>query len=121
MAGEERRRQIRLSTRLNATVTNVTTGAVQQALTKDISGAGVCLITDDMIDTGTPLSIAFHLPDLGTPVTFLGDVVWSMLILAPGGSTKNPPAETGIRYVSIDPKVRAAIVQYARMNALPPP
>ena len=121
MAGEERRRSIRLQTRLNAMITNVTTTAHQQALTKDISGSGVCIITDDLIEPGTPLSVELSLPDHDGPVSFLGDVVWSMLILPPGGRSTNPPAETGVRFVSIDPKVRTAIVQYARLNALPLP
>jgi len=121
MAADERRRNIRLQTRLSARVTNVSTGVSEQALTKDISGKGVCLITTDMIEPGTPMSVELQLPDHHAPVSFLGDVVWSMLLLPPGGEAKNPPAETGVRYVSIDPKVRTAIIQYAQLNALPPP
>ena len=121
MAADERRRNIRLRTRLTAQVTNVSTGIIQQALTRDISGKGVCLVTGDMIEPGTPLSIELHLPDHDAPVSFLGDVVWSMLLLPPGGQAKNPPAETGVRYVSIDPKIRTAIILYAQLNALPPP
>ena len=117
--GEERRRSVRLRTRLTTVYKNLTTGRVQRALTKDVGGHGACLVTDDLIEAGTPLEIEIKLPDHPQPVTFLAEVVWSAFKLE-AGSSGQPKAETGIKFVSVDPKDHARIMQYARFNALPP-
>lgn len=118
--GKERRQSIRLSTRLSATFKDLSTGAVQRALTKDISGSGVCLVTEEMLEAGTPLAIEVTLPDRDAPIKFLADVVWSMPMIDPQQPSSHPPAETGLRFVSIDPKDRTLIMQYAQLHALPP-
>jgi hypothetical protein len=117
---EERRRSIRLRTRLTTIYKHLTTGRVQRTLTKDVSGHGACLLTEDLLEAGTPLEVEIKLPDRTSPVTFLAEVVWSAFQLDAQGSPGKPKAETGIRFVSIDPKDHAAIMQYARFNALPP-
>ena len=90
-------------------------------MTKDIGGKGVCLVTvtEEEMAPGTPLAVEIRLPDRQAPIAFLGEVVWSMLLVEASARSKRPPAETGIRFVSIDPKDRALIMQFARLNALP--
>ena len=117
--GEERRRSVRLRTRLNTVYKNLTTGRVQRALTKDVSGHGACLVTEDLLEAGTPLEIEIKLPDRAAPVTFLAEVVWSGFQLE-GGVQTGSRAEAGIRFVSIDSKDHALVMQFARFNALPP-
>ena len=117
--GSELRRSIRLRTRLTTIFKNLTTGRVQRALTKDVSGHGACLVTDDLLEEGTPLEVEIKLPDHPVPVVCLAEVVWS--VFQPetqGGRTSK--AETGIRFVKVDSKEHARIMQYARFNALPP-
>ncbi len=119
-AGEdEHRRSIRLWTRLTTIFKNRTTGRVQRALTKDVSGHGACLVTDDRLEAGTSLEVEIKLPDHPVPVTCLAEVIWSAFRLdAQGRNTSK--AETGIKFVSIDPKDHTRIMQYARFNVLPP-
>ena len=117
--GDERRRSVRLRTRLTTIYKNLSTGRVQRALTKDVSGHGACLVTDDLLEAGTPLEIEIKLPDRATPVTLLAEVVWSGFQLEASGQTGSR-AEAGIKFVSIDPKDHALVMQFARFNALPP-
>ncbi|OGX28907.1 MAG: hypothetical protein A3B78_01885 [Omnitrophica WOR_2 bacterium RIFCSPHIGHO2_02_FULL_67_20] len=119
IGGEERRRSVRLRTRLTTVFKSLTTGRVQRALTKDVSGHGACLVTDDLLEVGTPLEVEIKLPDHPTPVTCLAEVAWSTFRVDAQGPGK-PKAETGIKFLSIDPKEHARIMQYARFNALPP-
>ena len=115
-AGEgEHRRSVRLRTRLTTIFKNLTTGRVQRALTKDVSGHGACLVTDDRLEAGTPLEVEIKLPDHPVPVRCLAEVVWSTSRLDVQGQ-----AETGIKFVSIGSKDHAHIMQWARFNALPP-
>ena len=120
MDSPDRRRAVRLTTRLSTTFKNLHTGIVQQALTRDISGEGVCLLTEEMLEPGTPLAVEIHLPDYDAPIAFLADVVWSMLVIDQETLSKHPLSETGVKYVSIDPKLRTCIMQYAALHALPP-
>ena len=83
------------------------------------SGKGVCLVTEGVVELGTPLAVEIWLPDREKPIAFLGDVVRSVPVGTPRPGAKTPTAETGIRFVSIDPKDRALIIQFARLNALP--
>ena len=119
--GEEHRRSVRLQTRLTTVFKNLTTGRVLRALTRDVSGHGAALITDELLEIGTPLEVAIRLPDRPTPLAFLAEVVRSTFQLdAQEGRVGKPKVEASIKFVSIDPKDRAAILQYARLNALPP-
>ena len=117
--GEEQRRFIRVPSRLNAIFKVVKTGKVRRALTKDISAGGVCFITEELLEPGTALEVELKLPDREAPITFLGEVAWSRPIGPPPKSYQNPTSEAGIKFVSIDPKDRALIMQYAKLNAPP--
>ena len=92
----------------------------ERTLTKDISGSVICLVTAEVIEPGVPVEVELRLPDQETPVLFLGDVVWSLPIPPPTTHGGAPIVETGIRFVSISPKHRELIMQYARLHALPP-
>ena len=117
--GEEQRRFIRVTNRLPSMFKIITTGKVRRALTKDISAGGVCFITEELLEPGTALEVELKLPDRDAPIKFLGEVAWSRPIGPAPKSYQNPTAETGIKFVSIDPKDRALIVQYAKLNAPP--
>ncbi len=104
---------------MSTTFKDLNSGKAHRALTKDIGGNGVCLVTEDEMATGTPLAVQITLPDRPAPIAFLGDVVWSILLMEASQYSARPPVETGIRFVSIDPKDRALIKQFARLNALP--
>ena len=115
--GQEQRQFIRINTRLTAIFKILTTGKVRRALTKDVSGGGVCFVTEGLLEPGTALEIELKLPDRAEPIRFTGEVAWSRPV---GGTTKryaNPTAETGVRFVAIDAKDRALVLQYTTLNA----
>lgn len=117
--GDERRRSVRLRPRLTTIYKNLSTGRVRRALTKDVSGHGACLVTEDLLEAGTPLEIEIKLPDRASPVTFLAEVVWSGFQVDAAGRIGSR-AEAGVKFVSIDPKDHTLVMQFARFNALPP-
>ena len=117
--GVERRRTIRLSARLLTTFKQANSAAVERALTRDISGDGVCFVADKMLEPGTPLEVTLQLPDREGPVTFLGHVIWSRLSLDATHRGSPRTAENAVRFVSIHPKDRELIMQYAKLHALP--
>ena len=117
---EEQRRYIRAWTRLVTFVKFVDTGKVLRALTRDISGAGVCFVMEKLLDPGTQLELEIKLPDREAPIAFTAEVVWSKAIAEPRKSYEGPTSETGVRFVTIDPKDHALILQFAALNAMPP-
>ena len=118
---QERRKFTRLRSRLTTTFKVLATGKILRALTRDIGGIGVCLLTEDPIEPGTPLEVEIKLPDVPAPITFAGEVVWSKPVASSTQSYIGElTAETGVKFVDIDPKARLLILQYAALNALPP-
>ena len=117
--GEEQRRFIRVTNRLPSLFKIIKTGQVRRALTKDVSAGGVSFITEELLEPGTALEVELTLPDCELPVQFLGEVAWSRPIGPPPKSYEDPTGETGVKFISIDPKDRALIMQYAKLNAPP--
>jgi hypothetical protein len=117
---QERRRSIRLGLRLPTTLHDQSSSTQQQALTQDVSGHGMCLLTNETLSPGTRLAAEVKLPDLKAPLAFDTEVVWSRPVAGPAPRATNPSVETGVRFVRIDPKDRALIMLYARLHTLPP-
>ena len=117
--GLERRKFIRVNTRLTAIFKNLKTGKVRRALTKDVSGLGLCLVTEEILEPGTLLGVEIKLPDREAPITFTAEVVWSRPIMLSRKSYENPTGETGIRFLGIDPKDQKLLRAYATINAPP--
>ena len=115
--GEEQRRYTRVATRLVAFLKVVETGKVHRGLTRDLSTGGVCATIETPLAVGTPLEVEIKLPDREQEIRFLAEVAWTKPVEAgkPGGNT-----DVGIKFVSIDPKARSAIMHYAMLNAVPP-
>jgi len=117
--GQEQRRFIRITNRLNATFKIVKTGKVKRALTKDISAGGICFVTAEILEPGTALEVELTLPDREASVQFLGEVAWSRPIGPQPKSYEDPTGETGVKFISIDPNDRELLRQYAKLNAPP--
>ena len=117
--GQEQRRFIRITSRLNASFKIVKTGRISRALTKDIGTGGIRFVTAEILEPGTAIEVEIKLPDSEAPVRFLGEVAWSRPI-GHAKSYEDPTGETGVKIISIDPKDRALIMHYAKLNAPPP-
>jgi len=117
---EERRRWVRVRARLLTFVKSLKTGQVQRTLTKDISGGGVCILSEESFQQGEELEVQIKLPDREQPLAFKAGVSWVRLLKAASKSYKDSTFEIGMQFTAIDPKVHALMMQYAMMNALPP-
>ncbi len=117
---EERRRSIRANARLTTIVKNLDTKRVWRALTKDVGGVGVCVVTDESLELGTKLELEIRLPDRDEPITFTGEVVWSREVGGPRKSYEAPIREVGVKFVEIQPKDQRLLQQYVLMNPSPP-
>ena len=119
--GEEQRRFIRIRSRLTVFIKYLDTGKVQRALTEDVSARGLCLVTETVLTPGTKLELELKLPDRDARITFTGEVMWSKPIGGkPLKSYELPTAETGVKFVNIDPNDEKLLMLYARLNAPPP-
>ena len=116
----ERRRFARIPIRLTAVFKNLSSAKVQRTLTKDIGGEGMCLITEGTMEPGTKLEVEIKLPDRDIPIIAAMEVVWSRPVGEPRKSYELPTAETGVKFVRMDQKDLALVMQYARLNTLPP-
>jgi hypothetical protein len=115
----EKRRAMRVNARLSVMFTDLRTGQTQRALTKDISAVGVCLLTHDLLPPGTPVSVELHLPDSTDTVKFLAEVIWSWPLPQSGSGEESTTAQAGMTVISIDPKDRLRVMQYAQLNVTP--
>ena len=117
----ERRQFIRVRTRLTTFVTLMSNGKVQRALTRDIGGGGVCLLAETALSLGTEVKLEIQLPDREAPIASRAVVLWSRTVAPAADASEGdqPTLETGMSFLEIDPKERALLTQYARLNAVP--
>ena len=69
---QERRKQSRSPIRLTVIAKNNRTGKVCRWLTKNISGAGLCLVVDELVERGSLFEIELKLPDFSQPFVLTG-------------------------------------------------
>ena len=119
MSDEQRRQAVRVKLRLMVFMKCVGTRKVLRLLTKNISGTGMALVTEGMLEPDTKLELEITLPDRETPILCEARVVWSQPTGEPHKSYAAPPSETGVHFVNIAPKDQAQLLQYARLNAFP--
>jgi len=116
---EERRRFVRLDTRLEVSYTELPQPAAKRSVTKDISGGGVCLFAEKVIPPGTHLQVSMKLPNREQPVHFTGEVVWSEAYEVIGKTERQRAVEAGIRFVEIAPQDQEAIMQHVILTLQP--
>ncbi len=73
----ERRRTVRAVVRLEVYDDGRRQERIPLYISRNISGGGIFLITQEPYPPGTNIRISFTLPGDRTPVTALGEVVWS--------------------------------------------
>lgn len=108
---------VRLKNRLLAVVTHSTSGHAQRVLTTDIGVGGMLIVTEERLSPGTPLRIALHLPDRSAPIRLTAEVVWSKPSHERRRPYETPSAETGVRFVTLQPGDRVSLMHYAKANA----
>ncbi len=117
---EERRQFVRLDTRLEVHYTLLPEGRAKRTVTKDISGAGICLFTEEPLPAGTRLQVAMKVPDQETPIHFTAEVVWSESYEMVGKTERRRSVESGIKFVEVAPKDRESVMQHVILSLRPP-
>lgn len=115
---EERRKFVRLDTRLEIsyTATALPADQAKQAVTKDIGGGGICLFAERLLPPGTQLQVAMRLPGREQPVNFTAEVVWCEQYEVIGREERQRAVELGVRFLEIAPQDRDAILQHVILN-----
>ena len=109
---EERRQFVRLDTRLEIQYSVLPSEPPKTAVTKDISGNGVCLFADKELAPGTRLQVAMKLPGREIPVNFTAEVMWSEAYEMIGKSQRQRSVEVGVRFVEVSPQDQEAVMQH---------
>lgn len=118
---EERRQFVRLDTRLDAKYTILPAGTMSTSVTKDISGGGICLFTDKVMEQGQQLQVSLTLPGREQPVNFTGEVAWCEAYEMIGQSSRQRAVEVGLRFLEISPQDQDAVMQHVILNFKPQP
>ena len=117
---EERRKFVRLDTRLEVSYTALPADKAKRSLTKDVSGGGICFFAEKPLPPGARLQVAMTLPGRETPVNFTAEVVWSEAYEVIGKGARQRAVEVGVRFLEIAPQDRDAILQHVILNLKPP-
>ena len=115
---EERRKFVRLDTRLEIsyTPTSLPADKAKRAVTKDIGGGGICLFAERPVPPGTRLQVAMQLPGREESVNFTAEVVWCEQYEVIGKEEHQRAVELGVRFLEIAPQDRDAVMQHVILN-----
>lgn len=112
---DERRRYVRLDTRLKITYTilNKEKTDAQNSEAKDISGGGICIFLAEPLPSQTLLKLEISLLDDPPPITCVGKIIWvEEFSVIEGGRKEKNRYEAGIAFTEIDPKDQDRIIKY---------
>ncbi|MDP3703147.1 MAG: PilZ domain-containing protein [Candidatus Omnitrophota bacterium] len=113
---QERRKFVRLQSRLQAKCWVIGTEEPLSSTSRNIGGGGISLFTKRRLAPGTVLGIEVSFPGRAAPVRFKGEVIWSGELIASDGQELRIPYETGVRFLEIAPDDREFILQYAEAH-----
>ena len=69
----------------------------------NISMGGICIQSSNVEDVGTIVDLVINFPELNASIAVKGEVVWT---------NREPPADMGIRYLTLDERRRATLRKY---------
>jgi len=117
---EERRKFVRLQSRLKAKCWVLGTEEPLSLLSRNIGGGGISLFTKRRLAAGTVLGIEVYFPGRVAPVRFTGEVIWSGELITSGVQDALNTYETGVRFLDITPGDHAYILKYAETAIVKP-
>ena len=119
---EERRRFVRLPSRLNASYKVIGAEPNRNLLTRNTSGGGIGFFTDSLLPPGAVLRVELKFPSLKNPVTFTAEVVWSGKLLLERQADPHPRAyEVGVRFIDIALEDQEFLMDYSTHGSEEPP
>src|SRR3989338_4857721 len=113
---EERRKFVRLQSRLKAKCWVLGTQEPLSTLSRNIGGGGISLFTKRRQAPGTVLGIEVYFPERLVPVRFTGEVIWSGELITSGAQDALNTYETGVQFLDISPEDRTYILKYAEIS-----
>jgi len=116
---EERRRFVRLDTRLEVTYTVLPGTHARQAVTKDIGGGGICFFADSELKPGDRLQVTMKLPGREQPANFTAEVIWCEPYEVIGKAGRQRSIEVGVRFLEIAPQDQEAVMQHVILSLKP--
>jgi c-di-GMP-binding flagellar brake protein YcgR len=108
-ATQERRKRIRLNRAIMITLCPSQYLLRTNALSRDISEDGICLVSPYKIDIGQTIELTIHLPEFKKPAVVVGEIVRR-------NETDDPqyPYLMGIKFISINPNVSQPLQEHMR-------
>ena len=116
---EERRKFVRLDTRLEIGYTVLPGSTAQAVVSKDVGGGGMCFFANQPLAPGTPLQMSMKLPGREQPVHFTAEVVWSEPYEVIGKTHREQAVEVGIKFLEIAPQDQDAVLQHVILTFKP--
>ena len=117
---EERRKFVRLDTRLPVRYRVLPAAHADASALSDLSGGGLCLFVRDPLTPGARLEVEVTLPGRPRPILFTGEVVWCEQYDVVGRTVRSRSIEAGLKFVSIAPEDQQAITRYVSLSLQPP-
>ncbi|HLD78503.1 MAG TPA: PilZ domain-containing protein [archaeon] len=118
---EERRKFVRLDTRLDVSYTVLPATQSRQTVTKDIGGGGICFFSTSELNPGERLQMAMKLPDREQPVNCTAEVIWCEPYEVIGKTGRQRSIEVGVRFIEISPKDQDVVMQHVILSLKPRP
>ena len=115
----ESRQFVRLTTRVPVDCTVLPDGTAQRIVSKDLSGGGVRLCTENRLPSGASLQLAIHLPGREQPVYATAEVISSEESQMTTRRDRQRYVEIGTRCVEIAPADHAALTQFISATLRP--
>lgn len=115
---EERRKFVRLQSRLKAKCWVLGTEEPLSSASRNIGGGGISLFTKRRLAPGTVLGVEVYFPGRLVPVRFTGEVIWSGELITSGEHDTLNTYETGVQFLDITPEDRTYILKYAETAIL---
>lgn len=116
---EERRKFVRLDTRLPVAYQVMRGPASKGSFSSDIGGGGVCLFLSEPLKSGTMLKVDVTLPDQSKHIIFTGEVIWCEQYEVIGKTQRERSVEAGVKFVQIDPQEQQAIMRHVILSLQP--
>ena len=117
---EERRRFVRLDTRLPVAYRLLPSAQPEATVTSDIGGGGVCLFLSEPLRPGTRLQVEIKPPDREQPIRFTAEVVWCEEYETISKTRRDRSIEAGVKFIQIEDDDQQAILSHVILSLKPP-
>jgi c-di-GMP-binding flagellar brake protein YcgR len=101
-----------LASCLAASYATLPEGRAQEALTKNLSAGGLCLVTETPPAPTAQMQVAVRLPGEAQPINAIAEPRWSRERAVTGKTGSSRSVETGLAFVEIAPQDQQTIARF---------